>query len=215
MFEDIIHPQKALVFRIIHRDNLPWVWKHGLHSRSSNQFDPDYVSIGASSIIEKRAMWTIPVPPGGTLADYIPFYFTPASIMLYNILTGRGVSKRDRPEIIILIASLLKLEICGYKFLFTNKHAVSAGTNYLDELHDLTKIDWSILQKRDFKRDPDNDPDKCARYQAEALIHRHLDARHLTGIACYDNTTCAAIESQLQAHGLDLPVRVRADWYFR
>jgi hypothetical protein len=30
-------------------------------------------------------------------------------------------------------------------------------------------VDWPLLQKRDFKRDPD-DPAKLERYQAEALV---------------------------------------------
>jgi len=27
-------PEKALIFRITHRDNLPWILEHGLHCRT-------------------------------------------------------------------------------------------------------------------------------------------------------------------------------------
>lgn len=49
--------------------------------------------------------------PGGTLSDYVPFYFTPCSPMLYNIKTGyNGVPKQEAmEEIVLLVASLRKL----------------------------------------------------------------------------------------------------------
>jgi hypothetical protein len=51
-------------------------------------------------------------------------------------------------------------------------------------LADLTKIDWSLLQKRDFKRDAE-DPAKFERYQAEALIHQHCPINGLLGLVCF------------------------------
>ncbi|WP_421621802.1 DarT ssDNA thymidine ADP-ribosyltransferase family protein [Alkalilimnicola ehrlichii] len=30
-----LNPEKALIFRIMHRDNLPWVLEHGLYCRSA------------------------------------------------------------------------------------------------------------------------------------------------------------------------------------
>jgi hypothetical protein len=30
---------KALIFRIIHRDNLPWILDNGLYARNSGRFD--------------------------------------------------------------------------------------------------------------------------------------------------------------------------------
>lgn len=72
-----LNPQKALIFRITHRDNIPWILKHGLHSRNSVLFDPNFVNIGNGDLIAKRHHRTIPQAPGGTLSDYVPFYFTP------------------------------------------------------------------------------------------------------------------------------------------
>ena len=50
------------------------------------------------------------IPPGGTLSDYVPFYFTPFSIMMFNIKTGYGgITKRDNKDIIIFVSSIHKL----------------------------------------------------------------------------------------------------------
>ena len=38
-------PDKAFIFRIIHRDNLGWVLQHGMHCRSAGLVDPNYVVV--------------------------------------------------------------------------------------------------------------------------------------------------------------------------
>lgn len=47
------------------------------------------VSIAHESLKAKRARTLVPVPPGGYLCDYVPFYFAPRSPMLYAISRGR------------------------------------------------------------------------------------------------------------------------------
>src|SRR3954470_12772585 len=91
-----LSPEKALVFRITHIANVPWILANGLHCRSSAMQDPNFVEIGNPDLIGKREHWAVPVPPGGRLSDYVPFYFTPYSPMLYNIKTGwNGIPKRS------------------------------------------------------------------------------------------------------------------------
>ena len=67
-------------------------------------------------LIKKRAGHGVPIPPGGTLSDYVPFYFTPLSPMLYNIQTGRnGTQRPSKDEIVILVSSLHKIAEELYK----------------------------------------------------------------------------------------------------
>lgn len=102
--------EKAWIFRITHLDNVPWLLRHGLHCRDSETNDPNFIQIGNSDMIAKRPFRSVTIHPGGTLSDYIPFYFTPHSPMLYNITTGfRGVMKRPMAEIAILVSTLPRL----------------------------------------------------------------------------------------------------------
>jgi hypothetical protein len=101
----------------------------------------------------------------------------------------------------------------GHQLIFTNAHAYPDWTNYYDNVQHLDKIDWPLLQRRDFARDAD-DPQKMERYQAEALIYRHLPIEGLLGIVCYDEKTKKNVERQVLARSLDLPVHVRPNWYF-
>ena len=152
-----LNPDKALIFRITHRDNVPWILDNGLHSSNSGILDANFVNIGNLELIEKRRSRHIDIAPGGTLGDYIPFYFTPFSLMMYNIKTGwGGVAQRRNQEIVILVASLHKLVDEGGMFVFSDRHAYLQTSRFLKNLTDLDQIDWSILQARYFARDPDD-----------------------------------------------------------
>jgi hypothetical protein len=119
-----LNPEKALIFRIVHRDNLPWIFDNGLYCRNSAVVDPGYVNIGNVDLIDRRHHRTVDTSPGGTLSDYVPFYFTPYSPMLYSIKTGYGdVLRRPSEELVILASSLYKLRSMGVPFLFTDRHA--------------------------------------------------------------------------------------------
>lgn len=208
-----LNPAKALIWRIVHRDNLPWILDNGLHSKNSPTQDPRYVIIGNTDLIDRRSHRAVPVVPGGTLSDYVPFYFTPFSPMLYNIYTGRGVPRRANEEICILVSSVHKVRELGLDFVFTDRHAYPPLARYFNDVTHLCEIDWALLQARNFKRNPD-DPEQIERYQAEALVHRHVPIAGLIGIICYTRAVKDDLDVQIQAHGLRLDVRVMPQWYF-
>jgi hypothetical protein len=209
-----LNAEKALIWRIVHRDNLAWILEHGLHCSNSRKQDAQYVNIGNVELIDKRRHRNVPIPPGGTLADYVPFYFTPFSVMMMNIHSGRSVVKRGNDEIVILVSSLHHVQNMGLPFVFTNAHAYPTWTNYYRDLRYLDEIDWALLQNRDFKRDPD-DPRKVERYQAEALIYKHLPVEGLRGIVCYNEELKESIEDRIGSLNLDLSVHARKGWYFQ
>ena len=186
---------------------------NGLHCASSGTLPPGYVSIGNPELIDKRRHRVVPISPRGTLTDYVPFYFTPFSVMMKNIHSGRGVTQRSNEEILILVSSLHHVKSMGLQSIFTSGHAYPDWTNYYSDLTQLDEIDWGILQHRDFKRDPD-DPKKMERYQAEALIFHHLPIQGILGIVCYTETLKLEIERQIQSRGLKLSVYARREWYF-
>jgi len=208
-----LNPEKALIWRIVHRDNLSWVLDNGLHCGNSMVKSPAWVSIGSDELINKRANHPVPIAPNGVLNDYVPFYFTPFSVMMRNINTGwGGVQQRQNDEILILVSDLFRMQQ-QIPFIFTDSHAYYQCAEFYSDLTHLDKIDWQILQCRDFKRDL-NDPEKFERYQAEALIHQHCPAVGLLGIVCYTDELKIQIEQQLLDCGLNLDVHTRTGWYF-
>ena len=170
-----LNPKRALIFRVVHVSNVLWILKNGsLHCPNTAEHDPNYVNIGNADLIAKRSRRIVPIPPGGTLSDYVPFYFTPFSIMMYNIKTGYGgIIRRENRDIAILVSSIHRLTELGLPFVFTNQHAYTADSEFCARVSELDKIDWALLKSRDFKTD-DADPGKQRRYQAEALVHQRV-----------------------------------------
>ena len=209
-----IGPEAACIFRITHVNNLPWILDHGLHCENSDVKDPGFVPIGMADLIKKRRGRPVPIGPGGTLSDYIPFYFTPHSIMMFNIKTGHnGVIRRPNRDIAILVSSLHKLRDLGARFAFTDSHAYLQEADYYQDLACLDRIDWGLLRRRDFRTDP-NDPGKFGRYQAEALVHSVVPVDALLGIACYDDLARASIRANLETRGLTIRVKSLPRWHF-
>ena len=208
-----LNPEKALIFRITHRDNVPWILDHGLHAQNGEVSDPDYRNIGNVDLIQKRAHRVVAVGTGGTLSDYVPFCFTPFSIMMYNIHTGYNVQRVRNEEIVILVSSLLRLSELGIPFVFTNQHAYPMMAQYFTELDDLNEVHWDLLNSKNFRHDPD-DPGKKERYQAEALVWKHLPLAGLLGICSCNNTVDEWIKARLAERNLDVKTIIDNGWYF-
>jgi hypothetical protein len=64
------------------------------------------------------------------LSDYVLFYFTPFSIVMYNFDTGYNVRQVPNEEILILVASLVRIAEMQIPFVFTDQHAYPAMANY-------------------------------------------------------------------------------------
>src|SRR4051812_35070924 len=119
-----LNAARARIFRITHIVNVPWMLANGLHCKSSGVQDPNFIQIGNPELIEKRTHRPVPLAPGGTLEDYVPFYFTPFSPMLYNIKTGwGGIQQRPMRDIVVLTTALPLLQEKGVPFVFTDRHA--------------------------------------------------------------------------------------------
>jgi len=76
------------VYHVTHVSNLPGMLADGgltcvakLRQRGASA----YRDIAYPHIQDRRANKGVPCGPGGTLADYVPFYFAPRSPMLYTI----------------------------------------------------------------------------------------------------------------------------------
>lgn len=133
--------------------------------------------------------------------------------MMYNIHTGYNVRQVPNEEIVILVSSLHKVAELNIPFVFTDQHAYPLMANYYTALKDLDQVDWDLLNRRDFRHDPD-DPGKKERYQAEALIWKHLPAEGLLGICSHNEAVDQGIKKELAKRKIEMQTLVKRDWYF-
>lgn len=215
MFRHSISPMQwkltqanAFIFRIVHLGNMPAVLASGCHCRSVAQ--GGYVEIGNQDLIGRRTTRVVPCGPGGTLSDYVPFYFTPFTPMLYNIKTGRGVPQKSMGDIAILVSSIPHLVKTGNPFVFTDRHAYLKAAQFSTNTEDLKWIIWPVLQARDFKKD---DADKFEKYQAETLVHKHVPLDALLGIVCYNDAVAKALQIEAAKHGANVRITAESRWY--
>jgi hypothetical protein len=208
-----LNPEKALIFRITHIRNLPWIFRNGLCCSNHPNHDPQFHRIGHQQLIEARAERPVPVEPGGVLADYVPFYFTPFSPMLLNIVTGRNVLARPKSDLVVMVSSLHRAHQLECRFVIADRHAYLRNARFTNELGRLADwVPWDLLRARDFSRDPEN-PDKTERYQAEALMHRYLPVDALLGLVVYNQESKRWVETRGAAER-ELQVHVRPEWFF-
>jgi hypothetical protein len=205
-----LNPEKALIFRIVHRDNMPDVWADGCHCKSTTE-GKKYTQIGNLELISKRVGRAVLCGAGGTLSDYVPFYFTPYTPMLYNIKTGyNGVQKRPVEEIVILVSSLHTLKKQGISFVFSDRHAYLKTALFSDDIADLNRIIWPTLQARNFRKD---DLERFEKYQAEALVHKHMPLTALAGVVCYNDSVKADMQAAADAKGATVKIIAQPSWY--
>jgi hypothetical protein len=212
---DFLSAEKALIFRITHVGNLPWILENGLWCQSAERLDPAFTPIGNPELIGMRSRRQVPIAPCGTLSDYVPFYFTPRSPMLLNITTGwGGIERRANEDLVFLISSLHRLIECDVRFVYSDRHAYLAAARFASDVRKLgSLISYELLRAGDFSRDPEK-PERAERYQAEALVHQHLPCGALLGVACYTEPVKTRIESFIAERGIALAVRLRREWYF-
>src|SRR2546429_3689074 len=112
-----------------------------------------------------------------------------------------------------MVSSLHRLTEKGVTFLFTDRHAYLVAAQFYCDLARLDQIDWGMLQRRDFKNDPE-DPSKKERYQAEALVHKHLPVGALSGFVCYNDEALNVVTAALTARQQTTKLVKKPDWYF-
>lgn len=209
-----LNVENAYIWRIVRLSDMGWLLEDGLDCKNRIPVHRNYRSMGSSGLISNRGLKNVPIGSGGVLNDYVPFYFTPFSIMMLNINTGHnGITKIANQDIVILVASLHDLRTHDINFVFTDRHAYVEYANFYTDLQHLQDIDWTLLQNRDFSYSCD-DPDKKVRYQAEALIYRNLPIAYLKAIVCYNETAQAEVESHLNRLSISANVYVSPKLYF-
>lgn len=194
---------------MVHIDNVEYILNHGLYTRSSPQFDPNYINIGDSTLIMQRHDYSVPVAGYGDLGDYIPFYFAGHTPMLLNIKTGyRGITKRRQSDIVFLVFKVDDLvEHCPC-WVYSNGHAKDRMSEFHTELHHLDDLDWDVIEDQ-YWRNTENDWDRQRRKQAEFMVRDHVPVACIESIIV-KNSACQQIINKVVAN-INHPISVQVD----
>lgn len=158
------------LYRMTHIENIPHILQHGITHLSSPNANPNFIPIGDVSLISTRNDFIL--TNGRRLGDYIPFYFSVRTPMLYVIQHGFNMVAPTPSENIIYcrcsIQDILELQL---DFVFTDGHAVDGfSTQYMPEnISEIQSLlDMKAISDK-YWRD-ENDLDKKRRKEAEFLV---------------------------------------------
>lgn len=208
-------PERVWLYHITHIDNLPGIIRSG-GLLAHNGIEDGYTDIAHQTIQKRRNQTPVPCSPGGALHDYVPFYFCRRSPMLYAIHKDNIAGYcGGQQSIVYLVSELARVQQAGLTFVFTDGHAIMQFSEFYNNVANLDKIDWPLMQAK-LWTDTDEDPDRKRRRQAEFLLHRQCPWSLITGIGVFDETMKLLVESMLESlKPKHLPrVKVLRDWYY-
>ena len=211
---------RTLIFRIIHIDNLHVCLEQGglWASAAAPAGGPSYRPILDPAIHARRCSRSVPCGPGGTLVDYVPFYFGTRSPMLYRIHTRYNIDYDGGQEpIIYLVSSCETVRDAGTPFVFTDGHAATTmpESRFFDDMSCLRHVDFEATDA-EWWRNTLEDSDRERRKQAEFLVHHFCNWSLVLGIGVIDGAVKARVENILGTHPQSrrVPVRIRRNWYY-
>jgi hypothetical protein len=211
-----INEHKRYCYRITHIQNLRHILDKGIVAKNHPAASTDYLQIGNPEIIDVRSVMPVKLEGYGNIGDYVAFYFTPKSMMLYNIITGFRaplVPKRNREEILVIRCIIERLAT-GSSWFFTDGQGNDAVTNHFNDLKDLDKLDWLAIQQGNFSKG-DGDYDRARRYQAEFLVYGDVPVTSIESLNVYSQTSANYVNGLLTAKNItNIAVNVQPHYFF-
>lgn len=209
-------PQNGLLFHFTHVENLPSIIAHGLRSDSAVRLASALeVEVGEDRIKAARRVRPVPVPPGGFVADYVPFYFAAKSPMLSSIANNNVAAYREGQEpILYLVTEIRTIVEAGCAAVFTDRNAYYSYAKYVaDPMLAYTQVDWPLMNQK-WWFNTESEPDRKERRMAEMLVHDAVPFPLIVEIAARSKATLARVSDLLASVEHQPTLAVRADWYF-
>lgn len=172
---------------------------------------PAPISSAHANIQARRAGTVVPCGPGGSLHDYVPFYFGERSPMLYANHTGFAGSGGQRP-LIYLVSDVQRVVQGGCQWVFTDGHAemLRGLTRAHNSIAALQGLDWVAIRARFWGADAETKRKK----QAEFLVYRFFPWTLVSEIVVLDAAMQAQVHGILAGQTHAPAVTVTPSWYY-
>jgi hypothetical protein len=209
-------PVPTRVVHFTHLGHLPGVVSHGLL--------PDTVAqerglltteVGNRDIKERRRRRVVPVPPGGVVADYVPFYFAPRSPMMYAIDRGNVPEYAGGIDpLVYLVSTVERLQEVGCTVVTTDRNAVLGIATFRQGLDGIdTGVDWQLMEAT-WWNNTVQEPDRMERRMAECLVHQVVPWEAFTEVRVRTDARRLEVEALLGPGIAPGRILVTPHWYF-
>lgn len=221
-------PNPVRLFHITAIENLVAICQRGalISKNAGASLGIDYQNIAHAGIQTTRSAKLVANPPGGSIHDYVPFYFAPRSPMLFTINNGNveGCSLKQE-DILHLETTVDRVIQNNPEFVFYDRNASLRYSRPYTDLNKLsTEVAWDLITEapqldgfcKYFLSTPGQEKyiDRMERRQAEFLIKHQVHLSTMTRIGVIDKTKAAIVREILAETGVNLSVDVKTNWYF-
>jgi hypothetical protein len=211
-------PNPTPIYRFVHIDNLDTLIRRGaLHAPNHVPSDGlPYRFCHDPEVQGARASVTVTAGLGGTIHDYVPFYFGYLSPMMLKLKTGQVSGYDEGQEPLIYLASTAQaVDSASIEFVFSNGHGLAFFTDWFNDLDRLGEVDWNMVYERYWK-DTIGDMDRQRRKQAEFLVHQSCPWHVIQEIVVINTGMQERVDNIQSRFALSLrkPVRVERNWYY-
>jgi hypothetical protein len=206
---------KIGVFRIVPIQNLEYILRDGLYCKNAGKNDKGFVTIGSKEIITQRDTRIVKCYPDTVVNDYVPFYFSVRTPMLYNIITGHGVPASPQQDIVYLCCKLGELATNDFQWCFTDGNAAKRISKFSNNIKHLEHLDWRSIRTNDFRdENTDGDEDRVRKKHAEFLVKYYMPVDYIKAIIVLNQTIKEQVEGILKKQGLNIEVKIKTEFYF-
>lgn len=221
-------PQPVRLFHITALGNLPALCRAGalLSKTQGAAAGVVYQNIAHEGAQRARAAKPVTLPPGGSVHDYVPFYFAPRSPMLSAIHHGQVAGCHlQQPDIVHLETTVDRVTAGGTPFVFFDRNATLAYSKPYNDLGQLADaVAWDLITEPPAldgfckyfqnRHEDERYVDRMERRMAEFLVHGRVPLGAFTRVGVCNAPQAQAVQAILDAAGVPLRADVKTNWYF-
>lgn len=214
----LVNIDELAVFRIIPIPNLEHYLKQGIFCKKECPNTDNFISIGSKEIISQRDKARVKCYPDTVVNDYVPFYFSVRTPMLYNIITGHNVPYYPQENIIYLCFKVKELTANNFNWCYTDGNAAKLITKFYSNLANIDiNIDWHSIHTTDFRdSNADGDEDRVRKKHSEFLVRRYVPSSLIKAIVVMNEKKRIEVAKILDLVKMTIQVKVNPNnkFYF-
>lgn len=211
-----MRPEPTWLFHFTHVEHLETIVARGLIADSTARASGLVsVDVGNQGIKDRRRRRTVPIQPGGVVADYVPFYFAYRSPMMFTIAGGNVPTyTQGCDDLVYLVTTIERLVELGLRPVFTDRNAALRIATFTDDIARLDElVDWQLMKRKMWNSTPDQ-PDRQERRMAECLVHQRVGWGAFQEVVTRTSACAKRACQLLTTVKPSVPIYVKPGWYF-
>ena len=186
-------------YHFTHIDNLDSILRNGLISTNEKiRLGIIHKNIANENIQERRSQMNVAVDPGGTVHDYVPFYFCSTNPMLLGLTNNKNI---DQPYLIFFAIPFEV--ILNDNVVFTDASANTVKLpNFYNQIEDLDQLNWDVINSTKWGT---ANEDLKHKKMAEALIYKSVPLEWIQYIVVWNDMFSNMVKEKYAQYGFNLP----------